>query len=170
MLQICRDFSIGVLEEKYTVSDAILQGCSVFLAAVIELKSDFSILPREGFSSMLKKPIEDELLNSWLVSILAGTERRQSLKERRAISGISPTPSLSEKAHLVLLAPIAYKLLTCKHVEVHELANAISANVDLGSLVVSYTELLDRTEVLEIDNEGLRNEIHKLRSSQHLAF
>lgn len=168
MLQICRDFSTGVLEDKYAVSAAIVQGCEVFLRAAIDMTSDLTILPREGFSSALKKPIEDELLTSWLISRLSGGERDPALKERRPVVGISP--SLNEKAHLVLMAPIAYKLLSCKYGEIHELADAISTNVDLGGLVISFTELLDRAEALESDNEKLRSEIHKLRSSQHLSF
>ena len=145
-----------------------MQGCEVFLRATIDTTSDLTILPREGFSSTLKKPIEDELLTLWLVSRLSGGDRDPARKERRPVVGI--TPSLNDKAHLFFMAPIAYKLLSCKYGEIHDLANAISANVDLGGLVISYTELLDRTDALESDNEKLRSEIHKLRSSQHLSF
>lgn len=171
LLQVCRDLAVGVLEDKFAVSPAVVEGCEIFLAVLTDVKSDPSILPREGgFSASLKRPIEDELLTSWLASVAAVGERAPISSATQRKSHTVLARGLSEKAHLVLFAPIAYKLLACPHGEIRDLAHALSANVDLGSLVASYTELLDRVDGLNAENERLRLELHQLKSSQHLSF
>jgi hypothetical protein len=160
------------LEEKFAVSQAIIQGCEIFLQSLLDVDSDLSMLPRQGFSSLMKRPIEDELLTSWLSSALEPQHRSSQVPAttKRPVQTSATLSTLNEKAHLVLFAPIAYKLLGCSHGEIKDLANIISANVDLGSLVVGYQSLLERTEAMEQENVVLRDEIHKLRSSQHLSF
>jgi len=114
-----------------------------------------------------KRAVEDELLATWLGAVGVVADR-VTPPGTRAQAGLAR--GLSDKAHLVLFAPVAFKLLSCPHGAIRELAGAMSASVDLGALVSSLTDLLDRTEALDSENERLRAEIHKLTSSQHLSF
>ena len=170
LLCISRDLAIGVLEEKFAVSSAIVDGCAIFLRTLLDLKCDPLVLPREGFSVSMKRPLEDELLTSWLTSFDTVSGQATSPAAHGSKSSGMKGGGISEKAHLLLFAPISYKLLTCPYAEIRDLASINTANVDLGALVVSYTELLDRADILEAENGRLRTEIHKLSSSQHLTF
>ena len=148
------------------MSPAVVEGCEIFLRTLFDISSDPSILPRE-FAVSSKRAVEDELLATWLGAVGVVADR-VTPPGTRAQAGLAR--GLSDKAHLVLFAPVAFKLLSCPHGAIRELAGAMSASVDLGALVSSLTDLLDRTEALDSENERLRAEIHKLTSSQHLSF
>jgi len=174
LLNICKDFSVAVLEAKFTISKALVEGCEVFLKTLVDLNCDTTLLPREGFAASMKKPLEDELVTTWLASVSSVQGRASSSSStssgRARVQGSGMARGLMEKAHLVLFAPVAYKLLVSQHSELRELASIISANVDLASVVMAYTETMERVEALEIENERLRQENSKLSSSQGLTF
>jgi hypothetical protein len=110
----------------------------------------------KAFASTI--PNESSVLESWIVCLSYDNSPLDRFDSSKVVA-ISEQ-AMSENGHLYVFLPIAYKLSKSPDATISELSSALASNVDIASLINSYTSLLekDSQQSSAIANNDFENE------------
>lgn len=143
MLELTKDFSLQSLGKPD--NEALAAGSELFLRRLIDVKSSIHEMPTTFEATT---PTEFSLLQGFIVSL---SYDNSSIVDSESLPAVGDG-ALSEKAHLLVFCPVAFQVSKSTRPEISGLCDHIAMSVDIGSLISSYTALLqERSEKKHIE-------------------